>query len=503
MTPEEIIQSVVKLSENMTRPVYRGHARASWQLQSGALRRLQDAYGEDFPKNETELRKLVAGYHKDKLIEPMKVIDGATLSDLQRLSVLQHQGAATGLLDFTEHPLVALWFACAELPDEDGKVFVLDIGDHQVAQNGRSMDDPFSRKQFVVYYEPDRSLGARIIAQQSVFMIGNPLIPDRYFKSVVVPQQSKEQLREYLTKLGLSERVLFGDIPGLAAANTAHTKLQLIGPMSPEQYRDRGNRAYQAGRFEDALEAYESYATALPNVAQPYCLKGDALAQLGRFEEANLAYTSAIENLDRPIYLGEQVVVNQELTKIMSRALYYNRGNVRAAMGKHQIAVADFDMALRHGAEQKMDVLYNQGNSNYALEKFEEAYNNFEAAWSEQEGSGAALAMGNCKIMMGSFEEALQRYVNGGTVGQESSAAHCRENAEQVQKLLQTLNGNDYQLRREGFTVFIVTENITGNFPFTGNRGNTGNIPSGMITAPGGKGYGGVAGFAVVIVTPA
>ena len=96
----------------------------------------------------------------------MEVIDGAALSDLQRLSVLQHQGAATGLLDFTEYPLIALWFACEELPDRDGKVFVLDIGDPAIAHNARRMDDPFNGGQTVVYYEPDRSLGARIIAQQ-------------------------------------------------------------------------------------------------------------------------------------------------------------------------------------------------------------------------------------------------------------------------------------------------------------------------------------------------
>ena len=51
----------------------------------------------------------------------------------------------------------------------------------------------------------------------------------------------------------------------------------------------------------------------------------------------------------------------------------------------------------------------------------------------------------NCKVMMGAFEEALQRYVNGGAVQLGRSAAHCRENAEQVQQLLQTLNGHDYQ----------------------------------------------------------
>ena len=288
MTPEEVVQTVVKQSETMSRPVYRGQANVGWQLQSGAVRRLQDAYGEDFPEDENELRKLVERYQKERLIMPMQVIDGANLSNLQRLSVLQHHGAATSLLDFTEHPLVALWFACAELPKNDGKVFVLDIGDHQVARNGRLMDDPFDGRRVVVYYEPDRSLGPRIIAQQSVFVICDQHVPDRYLESVVVPWQSKRPLRKYLTRLGLSETALFGDVPGLAAANTALARLQHTDPPSPGQHRDRGNRAYQAGRYDDALAAYESYAAALPDVAQPYCLKGDALAALGTIRRGEL-----------------------------------------------------------------------------------------------------------------------------------------------------------------------------------------------------------------------
>ena len=78
-----------------------------------------------------------------------------------------------------------------------------------------------------MYYEPDRSLGARIVAQQSVFVICNPpLIPDWRLRSVVVPKDAKERMTEFLARVGLSERVLFGDVPGLARANTRHKPLR-------------------------------------------------------------------------------------------------------------------------------------------------------------------------------------------------------------------------------------------------------------------------------------
>ena len=506
MTPEEIVQAVVGQSQNMTRPVYRGHADADWEPESGAVHRLRKAYGEDLPVGEGELRNLVAEYHRERLIMPMQVVDGADLSDLQRLSVLQHQGAATGLLDFTENPLVALWFACTEELDKDARVFLLDVGDPQVARNGRMLDNPFDAGQVVVYYEPDRSLGARIVAQQSVFVICNPLIPAQHLMSLVVPQSSKGPLQEYLTRLGLSQTSLFGDIPGLATANTRRTPLQRTEPLTPEQHRDRGNRAYQAGWYDDALAAYEAYGVALPYVAQPYCLKGDALAALGRFEDANLAYTRAIENLGRPIYLGQQVIVNQEFFgPMMSRALYYNRGNVRSGAGDHPGAVADFDIALQHGDDPKRDILKNRGNSEFALEMFTEAHKDFEAAWLEREGSDAALAMGNCKVMMGEFEGALQRYLSGTATEPEGSAAHCRANAEQVRRIMETLNGRAFRTRLEGVIVFVETPHVQGrppHFSFAGNQGNTGNIPSGMVTAHGGKGYAGGKGFAVAIVPP-
>ena len=502
MTPTDIVSAVLTKSQNMSRPVYRGQEEAAWDPLSGAVRRLCDAHGDDILSDENELRTLVARYHTEQLIMPMEVIDGDQMSDMQRLSILQHHGAATALLDFTESAQIALWFACAGSPDEDGKVFFLDIGDHQVAANGRGMQNPFDANQPVVYYEPDRSLGPRIIAQQSIFVICNPRIPDRYLSSVIVPKEAKRPMHEYLSRLGMSETRLFGDVPGLAAANSSSVPLQQEMPLTPEEQRNRGNRAYQAARFVDALVAYEEFAAARPNLAQPHCLRGDALAALQRYGDAIDAYTTAIEKIDTPIEAGRGVILNWDAVgPWMLQALYFNRGNANAATGNHRAAVRDFDSSLRHGDTQLRNVLFNRGNSKYALEMFVEAHSDFEAAWSERPGSDAALAMGNCKIMIGEFEEAMRQYLDGSTGEPESSAAHCRENAEQVRQLIEMLDSRDYQVNREASLVIVEADGVQGSFPIAGNRGNSGNIPSGMTTAPGGEGYEGLQGFAVLVVS--
>ncbi len=124
--------------------------------------------------------------------------------------------------------------------------------------------------------------------------------------------------------LGLSEMALFTDIPGFSAENSADRPLQRMDRLFPEQHRYRGNLAYQSGHYEDAVAAYERFATALPDVAQPYCLIGDTLAALGRFEDADSAYTKAMENLDRPVYPDPQTAgVRETMARLMSRVLYF------------------------------------------------------------------------------------------------------------------------------------------------------------------------------------
>ncbi|MYC85860.1 MAG: tetratricopeptide repeat protein [Acidimicrobiia bacterium] len=506
----DIIDQIERMALGMVGPAFRGQADASWPLRSGAVHRLVETHGESVLSDEGYLKQLLSGYHRD-ISRRAEIIEGAQMTPLQRLSVLQHFGAGTGLLDFTRSALVALWFACDGEPHSDGRVFALDIANPLVAVDGRGLDSEglFDTGQ-AVYYEPDRSLGARIVAQQSVFVICNPPpILDQHVPYVDVPAQSKMPIQERLERLGLSRESLFCDLPGLARANS-RTRPLLMDWLTPEEHLRLGTHAYRMQRYADALASYESYASAYPDVAQSHCLIGDAYSAMGRFDEASTAYTRAIENIDRPMPQLEGSTPTQEFKDWMLRPIYYNRGNAHAAVGRHSEAIADFDRSLALEKSSALDsgdgrnVLFNRGNSKYARGRFQEASRDFEEAWSLRETSDAALALGNTKMHLGEFAEALIRYHDGANLEKpESADAPCRTNAKQCSDLLEALAGHDFAVRPSERSDVIVTVEAPlsgpGGFVFVGNRGNVGNTPSGMVGAPGGEGYGGMAGFAVLL----
>ena len=488
MTAFELIQAVLAMSKDMSRPVYRGHAKARWAVDSGAVRRLVGAYGDEVLQDEGELRESVRQYQTDELIIPMKVIGGEPLTDVQILSVLQHQGAATMLSDFTENPLVALWFACADKPETDGKVFAVDIGDPLAWTNGRKLERPLDEDQGLVYYEPDRSLGVRIVAQQSVFLICNPRIPERVVKEVVIPRDSKSGAREALERLGLSDRVLFGDLAGLAAQTGWAKPLRKGRAVTAAQCKRQGNRAYQEQRFIEALAAYQEYAEREPEAAEPHSLNGNALAALGRYPEAVEAYTEAISRSGRP-QSQLNVVWEQAFIEETLRVLHYNRGNAHAAVGNHEVAVADFNNAGQHAPDHPRDALFNRANSKYALGRFEEAQRDYSAAGGNTR-SDTSLGMANCQLMLGNFREALDCYMVGRRVDPEGAATHCGANGAELERMLASLGHNQYTVRVEGNDLVVETECSGGPFRIAGNSGNVGN-------RWGGSGYSGASGFKV------
>jgi hypothetical protein len=86
------------------------------------------------------------------------------------LAIAQHYGLATRLLDWTENPMVAAYFALAGLPSNDCVIYAMDQEALPQADQSKS---PFDLDG-VVLYEPAH-VSTRIAAQAGLFMVcGRP-----------------------------------------------------------------------------------------------------------------------------------------------------------------------------------------------------------------------------------------------------------------------------------------------------------------------------------------
>lgn len=89
--------------------LYRGQGNKNWSLMPGVMRDR-----EDYLNEELYIKECLRQYPEE--FENMSKVDV--------LIKMQHYGIPTRLLDLTSNPLVALYFACASQPDEDGVVYV-------------------------------------------------------------------------------------------------------------------------------------------------------------------------------------------------------------------------------------------------------------------------------------------------------------------------------------------------------------------------------------------
>ena len=405
--------------------IFRGQSDENSTLDSSADRRLT---------KEAQPLSLIE-YLTKILIEPAKSEgyahrENRELNDLELLAKLQHNGAATCLIDFTANFHIALWFACAG-DTTDGKVFVVNRGDTQnfkevtperakkgiaellqaqpPLQQSPSKITPESTEllqpqpttqqyaslesQPEIYYWKPPANENRIVVQHSCFIFSTKPIHPGIYKEISISKEHKQEIRMLLQKYyGIDKQSLFRDFGGFAASQGQDEPITPIDPTSEQQSLRSGNKHFQQGKYEEAIADYNEAIRINPESAEAYYNRGTTKDLLGRHEEALEDYNEAIR-------------INPE-----SAEAYYNRGTTKDVLGRHEEALEDYNEATRVNP-QFAQAYYNRGNAKDALGRHEEALEDYdEAIRINSQYAQAYCNRGTVKLTLDQHDEAIEDY---------------------------------------------------------------------------------------------
>jgi hypothetical protein len=254
-SPEELIERINIFSNNY---VYRGHSNSSWDMQTtlerGAGSRFCKVFAEKYER-----------YSKDEFLARFHLYDKENISPethLEWLSVMQHYGVPTRLLDFTTSPYAALYFSLeaydtsnrpdialfcinyTELMEKSLRLITEEDNSFKESRDsirGKQDEifdefiDRFNRN--ILWVTEPQRLNARIDRQAGCFLVsGNKgkkiveLIESEEYKEVdmlkiIYPGDKIESIFALLRKMNISGKSIYGDLNGLAKSLALDLKI--------------------------------------------------------------------------------------------------------------------------------------------------------------------------------------------------------------------------------------------------------------------------------------
>jgi hypothetical protein len=243
---DELLRQINSLRNNF---IYRGHANAAWELQSALERVIGPRWsaGEAKKFEDYSLEVFKAKFH---LYDHENITPD---SKLAWLAVMQHYGVPTRLVDFTESPYVAIYFALEAyqpLIKTDFAIYALDytavmdgsieeikIKDPYFAETRASIypmqdkifEETVDRLAYEIAWitEPKRH-NQRLDRQGGCFLVsGNrdmriaevlelPIYRECTFIKFIIDSSLYESIFALLRKMNVTSKSLYGDLDGFA-----------------------------------------------------------------------------------------------------------------------------------------------------------------------------------------------------------------------------------------------------------------------------------------------
>jgi hypothetical protein len=201
----KILPKILQDIETPKNTIFRGHADATWKIISSIGRN----YSGDWAKViKWELEALEN--FKKRTVPYLKY---TPQSDIEWLSLMQHHGCPTRLIDFTTNPLIALFFASDPNVKSDGSFI---IAQYKNVIDVNDCNNIFKIDKNSVFHPPH--ITERIIGQSGCFVLcktPNKELNANQLKKILIPKGSKTQIRSELRDLDIKASTLFPGIDGI------------------------------------------------------------------------------------------------------------------------------------------------------------------------------------------------------------------------------------------------------------------------------------------------